>query len=107
MVYKMFDILFWQVLCAALLIFSVAVGYYVVKFGFIILRIQDTVENALDVMDERYARISEILSIPIYSDSPEIKRVVEDISQSRDAILKIAGEFASIDEAEATLEDPE
>jgi hypothetical protein len=64
----------------------------------IILRVEDEMENALDVLDERYRSISKVLEIPLFYDSPEIKRVVEDVRSSREAILRVAGSMAKIEE---------
>ena len=72
--------------------------YFVVRFGLVILKIEDAIEESLDVLDERYRSISEILEIPLFYDSPQIRQVVNDIKVSRDSVLKIAQSFASIDE---------
>ena len=76
-----------------------AVGiYFSVRFGLVILKVQDSIEESLDVLDERYESISKILEIPLFYDSPEIRKVVGDIRQTRDAILVIANSIgASID----------
>jgi len=72
--------------------------YYLWKFSNIILRVEDEVETALDVLDERYRSISKVLEIPIFFDSPEIKRVVDDVKVSRDSILRVASSLAKIEE---------
>jgi hypothetical protein len=64
--------------------------FYTYKFGVTILKVEDAVEECLDVLDERYASISEVLEIPLFDDSPQIKTVHTDIKRSRDAILNIA-----------------
>ena len=73
--------------------------YFVVRFGLVILRIEDAIEESLDVLDERYKSMSEILEIPLFYDSPQIRQVVDDIRITRNSVLKIAQSFASIDEA--------
>ena len=72
--------------------------YYLWKFSKIILRVEDEVETALDILDERYRSISKVLEIPIFFDSPEIKRVVDDVKSSRDSILRVASSLAKIEE---------
>jgi hypothetical protein len=72
--------------------------YFVVRFGLVILKIEDAIEESLDVLDERYRSISEILEIPLFYDSPQIRQVVHDIKLCRNSVLKIAQSFASIDE---------
>lgn len=64
--------------------------YYNYKFGKVIIRIEDALEDSLDLLDKRYESMSKILQIPLFFDSPEIKRAVEDIRKSRDAILYVA-----------------
>tara|TARA_B100000424_G_C22919614_1_gene489342 strand:- start:222 stop:545 length:324 start_codon:yes stop_codon:yes gene_type:complete len=82
-----------------LLFVLAAVGiYFSVRFGLVILKVQDSIEESLDVLDERYESISKILEIPLFYDSPEIRKVVDDIRQTRDAILVIANSIgASVD----------
>ena len=64
--------------------------YYNVRFGIKILNMQDSIEETLDILDEREESISKVLEIPLFYDSPEIKRVHGDIKRSRQAILKVA-----------------
>lgn len=78
--------------------------FYLVKFALIILKMQDAVEETLDVLDERYRSISKILEIPLFYDSPQIRQVVSDIKVTRDTVLLVANRFASID-ADAVEEE--
>ena len=77
-------------LCIILLILLSVAAFFAIRFALIILRVEDAIENCIDVLDERYDSISKIMDIPLFSDSPEIKRVHSDIGRSRDAILQIA-----------------
>ena len=89
-----------SIIIIILLLIALAVSlFYNIKFGLLILRIQDSIEESLDVLDERYASISRILEIPLFYDSKEIRSVLNDVEITRDTILKIAGSLASIDEA--------
>lgn len=83
---------------AVLSILLIVSIYYAVKFSLIILRIEDAIEESLDVIDERYRSISKILEIPLFYDSPQIRQVINDIKVTRDTLLLIANKFASIDE---------
>lgn len=78
----------YVVICLILLL-SGAI-FYCVKFGVIILRVQDTLEEALDVIDEKYATITEICERPLFYDSPEVKKVLEDIKDVRGSLHNIA-----------------
>ncbi len=71
------------------LLFTVAF-YYAIKFAMILIKLEDTLEASLDVLDERHISISQILDIPLFYDSQEVRQVVEDIDECRNAILKVA-----------------
>lgn len=64
--------------------------FYNYKFGTILLRLEDVLEECLDVIDEKYSRMSEILSRPLFFDSPEVRKVVEDMRDTRDSLHKVA-----------------
>lgn len=93
------------VLLAVQTVALVATGYFAVKFGLTILKAQDSIEECLDVLDKRYESISKVLQIPLFYDSPEIKKVHEDIKASRDAILYVANVISRVEEEEAEKDD--
>ena len=74
--------------------------YYNYKFGLIIIKMQDVIAVALDQLDERYRSISSILEIPLFYDSPQIRKVVDDIKFCRDSILQVANQIADIEETD-------
>ena len=69
---------------------AVTGAFFALKFGLLILKLEDAIEDSLDILDARYDSISNILEIPLFHDSPEIRRVVQDMQASRAAILQIA-----------------
>ncbi len=79
----------------ALLLVSLYFNY---KHGIILLQIVDRIEESLDILDERYASISEILKIPLFFDSPQVRAVLEDIKVCRDAILRVANLIGKVEE---------
>jgi hypothetical protein len=98
----------WKLSIIILLSLGLAVStYYLAKFSLIILRIQEAIEESLDVIDERYQSISKILEIPLFYDSPQIRQVVNDIKITRDTLLKVAKRFATVavDETDDQQED--
>ncbi len=72
--------------------------YYNYKFATQILEMVKSIEDCLDILDEKYGSISKILDIPIFYDSPQIRQVVEDIKSSRDSILEAANKIAKIED---------
>lgn len=83
----------------------VVAGYFAFKFGVLVLKVQDSVEECLDVLDKRYESISKVLQIPLFYDSPEIKKVHDDIKTSRDAILYVANIISRVEEEEVAPDE--
>ena len=76
--------------CVVLLFFCGISAYYAVTFGLLILRVQDALEDSLDVIDERYTSISEVCERPLFYDSPEVRQVLEDIKKTRASLHQVA-----------------
>ena len=51
-------------------------------------------------MDEKERSMAEVLEIPLFYDSPQIRQVHNDISDCRDSILKIATSLGNVDSAD-------
>lgn len=71
--------------------------YYTYRFARIILSLEDRIEAALDDLDKRYTVMSEILSRPVFFDSVEVRKVVSEIGECRETILKIANGIARLE----------
>ena len=76
---------------------------YNLKFAKIIFSVEDSIEDSLEVLDERYRAMTQILEKPIFFDSLEVRQVVNDISVSRDAVLFVANKLTSF--GDNTVED--
>jgi|TARA_R110000824_G_scaffold49466_12_gene138705 hypothetical protein len=72
--------------------------YYCVKFAKSLLVITESIEGALDILDDKYNSISKVLEIPIFYDSTEVRQVLEDINKSRDAVLQVASLLGQVEE---------
>jgi hypothetical protein len=95
------------ILVGVFALISIVGIYFSIKFAMIILRIQDTIEESLDIMDERYVSITKVLETPLFYKSPEVQRVLKDIKATRDAILSCAQALTSIDGSEDESHKPE
>ncbi len=73
-------------------------AYYNYKFGRSLIRMEDALEQSLDKLDERYESISQILEIPLFYDSPQIRQVVQDIRDCQNSILFVANEIGRLEE---------
>ena len=72
--------------------------YFNIKHGILILRFVEGIEETLDILDKKYVSMSEILEIPLFYDSPQIRGVLDDIKDSRDAILIAANQLGRIED---------
>ena len=80
----------WVIILSLSLAF---VLYKLFRFSMILLNLEDTVEECLDMLDERYKTMSEILEIPVFFDSTEVRRVVSEIRSSREALVVVANKL--------------
>ena len=86
-------------LAVFLLLFLLAASvYFNIKHGLIIIKLTESIEDTLDILDEKYDAMSKILEIPLFFDSPQIKSVVEDIKLCRDSLLKSANLLTNLNE---------
>ena len=74
--------------------------YYNYRFARVILRMEDAIEQSLDNLDERYASIQGILDTPLFYDSPQVRQVINDINESRNAVLFVANQLTGIENGE-------
>jgi hypothetical protein len=72
--------------------------YFLWKFSKIILDVEDSLEDSLEILDETYGKLGEILQLPLFHDSPEVRMVITQIGKSRDSILYIANRISSMNE---------
>ena len=79
--------------------------YYVIKFALIIIKMQDAIENSLDEIDNKYNSISRVLEIPIFYDSPEVKRVLSDLQEVRNSLLYVANTLTNSNSLEDDIEN--
>ena len=63
------------------------------EFSVIIISIEDSLEECLDLLNEKYASMNNVLNTPIFFDSVEIRQVVNDISECHKAILVVANKL--------------
>ena len=78
----------------ASIFFNYILVYYCIKFGIIIINVQESIEECLDIIDEKYSKIVKILEIPIFFDSPEIKRLLNELKHIKLSILYIANKLS-------------
>lgn len=86
---------FHMYIAIILLILLLVSLYYCIKFALIIVKIQESIEVSLDIIDIKYLSISKILETPVFTDSPEVKLVLKEIDDTRNSLLYIANELTN------------
>tara|TARA_R100000805_G_C3597623_1_gene98599 strand:+ start:746 stop:970 length:225 start_codon:yes stop_codon:yes gene_type:complete len=71
----------------------------------IIFGFEDKIEECLDVVDEAYGSIAEVLEKPLFFDSPEIREVLNQIRKTNVALLEMAGNLAEVRDVADNVEE--
>ena len=79
--------------CAILTILLGFCSYFLYKFARIVIQLEDSVEESLKILDTAYASIGKILEIPVGSDDPFVRNVINEIKKSHDSLLVIANKL--------------
>ena len=64
-------------------------------FSVIILNLEESIEESLDLLNHHYGKMNEVIQKPVFFDSIEVRQVMSDIKQCHFAILKIANKLTS------------
>lgn len=64
--------------------------FYLNRFTTLVFRMEEEIENSLDDLDKSYGRIGQILEIPVGSDDPFVKAVIDEIKRAQHAVLTVA-----------------
>ena len=89
------------------MLLSAVCAFYAIKFGILVLRFQDALEDSLDVIDEKYNSITSICERPLFYDSPEVRQVLKDIKDTRDSLHGIAFSLSSSFQVEDKIVEDE
>lgn len=81
------------ILCCLLFISTLFLGWKLYEFSIVLINIEDALEESLDILDEKYGVMNEILQKPIFFDSVEIRQVVSEIADCHRALLVIANKL--------------
>ena len=76
--------------CVFLLIIVSVLIYKLYQYSIIILDLEESIEDSLDVLNERYISLGKILEKEIFFDSVEVRQAVADIKASHDSIIRVA-----------------
>lgn len=81
-------------LLIASVILNIFFGYFCFKFAITLIKVQESIEKSLDKVDAKYRRLNEIIKIPLFYDSPEVRSVINEITEVQDIILEVASNLS-------------
>ena len=84
--------MFYVLIAFLFLSFSFSL-YFCIKFTIIIIKMQEVIEESLDIIDEKYNNLSKILEIPLFHNNTEIKNAINEVQETRDVLLYIANQL--------------
>lgn len=76
-----------------MLLFFVCQKLY--KFSIIILDLETSVEECLDVLNLHYGKMNEVIQKPVFFDSVEVRQVINDMKSCHSAVLLVANKLTS------------
>ena len=90
----------WMVIAMVELVFLIVLFSYTYKFAMKIIKTEDEINVAIDILEESYKKITNILDKPVFFDSVEVRQVINDIYECQKAIYNIAVSIGSLEEEE-------
>ena len=88
-----------------LLLLVFILSYKLYQFSLVILELEDTIEECLDQLDERYQSIGNILQKEIFFDSIEVRQVISDIKQAHTTLLNVANKLTDISKVKSEIKE--
>mgnify|MGYP000253180934 CR=1 FL=1 len=58
-----------------------------------VIEFEDNIEECLDLLDKKYSSMSAVLEIPVFFDSIEVRKVINDINECRDSLVVVANKL--------------
>ena len=87
---------FSEILIVCVLVLFVlcfVVTWKLIKFSMIILEVEDAIDECVEVLDDKYRSIGEVLEMPVFFDSVEVRQVIADIRACHSAVLVVANKL--------------
>lgn len=79
-----------------LFIYSCVVSYYCYKFAMILINLEDVVEESLAKLESIHSQFIEILEIPVFFDSVEIRKCIQLIKTAKIVVEETINSISGI-----------
>lgn len=82
------------IICVCVLLaWCLYITYKAYKFSITILKLEDNIEECLNILSEKHDSVSKILEKEVFFDSIEVRQVIAVIRESHNAILNVANKL--------------
>jgi hypothetical protein len=68
---------------------------YNLRFAELIFSLEEEIEKSLQLLDRCYSRVGQILEIPVGSDDPLVRSVIDEIKRAQEAVLLVANRLST------------
>lgn len=83
------------IIVSSLFLYGGVATYYAVRFGMLLLRLEDDIEDSLDELDVSFKNLTDILQKPIFFDSTEVRQCIDEIRNTRRVVVRVADRLTS------------
>tara|TARA_B100000700_G_C14893574_1_gene783896 strand:- start:580 stop:891 length:312 start_codon:yes stop_codon:yes gene_type:complete len=66
------------------------ITWKLIKFSLLILEVEEAINDCVELLDEKYRSMSEVLETPVFFDSVEVRKVISDIQDCQKAVVVVA-----------------
>lgn len=98
------EIVLLVVLVVLFLLFAISL-FYAIRFALLIIKIQDIFEECIEKLEERQQAIDKILQIPLFYDSPEVRKVLSEIRSAKETIIEAAQSIGRVEVDQEVIDD--
>ena len=71
------------------------VSVFALRYGKMVLGWEKNINHSLDMLSESYREITKISQMPLFVDTPEVRRLLTEISKCREAVLYTANAISN------------
>lgn len=87
--------MFYWITIGVLGVYGLISTFYCIRFALLLLKVEDALQESIETIDDRHDNILNILKIPLFYDSPEVKQVLRDIETTRESLDHVAVQLSN------------
>ena len=78
-----------------LFVLCLVVTWKLIKFSLLILKLEEAIDECVELLDEKYRSMGEVLETPVFFDSIEVRKVISDIKDCQNAVVIVANRLTN------------